>query len=144
MLCVFSADSKCAFDISQLESLCDPAQPRRVLLDIVHLRDLRGRVSEQIRDLSRRQRADRTIRLLDAIDEVRGEGVADRVQSLLFDACRIEDAVVAASEVDRARVAAVLVGEAAHLHRSTVPRAGRGWRRSPPGSAARRACSTRS
>ena len=37
--------------------------------------------------------------------------VADRVQALLLDACRFEDAVVAATEVDGTRVAAVLVGD---------------------------------
>ena len=96
---------------SQLEPLGDPAQPRRVLLDVVHLRDLRRGVPKQIRDLPRRQRADRAVGLLDAVDEVRGKRVANRVQAFLLDACRFEDAVVTPAEVYRARVVAVLAGD---------------------------------
>ena len=66
---------------------------------------------EQVGDLPRRQRLDRAVGLFYAVDKRRGEGVADRVQSLLFDACRFEDAVVSSAKVDRARVAAVLVGD---------------------------------
>ena len=66
---------------------------------------------QQIRDLPQRQRLDRAVWLLDAINEVRGERVADRVQAFLLDASRFEDAVVTAAKVDWARVAAMLIGD---------------------------------
>ena len=59
----------------QLKPLGDPTQPRRVLLHIVHLRDLRRRVPQQIRNLPRRQGLDRAVGLLDAVHEVRGKRV---------------------------------------------------------------------
>ena len=96
---------------SQLEPLCDPIEPRRVFFDVVHFGDLRRGVPQQIRHLSRRQRLDRAIGLLDAVDERCGECVPDRVQALLLNARRFEDAVVAASEINGACVAAMLVGD---------------------------------
>ena len=63
------------FTPSQFKTLGDSAEARCVLFDVVHLRGFRRRVPEQICNLSRHQRADRTIRLPDAVDEVRGKGV---------------------------------------------------------------------
>ena len=109
----FFFDFSCVFFThpSQLEPLRDAAEACGVLLDVVHLRDLRRRVPEQISDLPRRQRLDRAVGLLDAVDKVRGERVSDRVQALLLDACRFEDAVVSPAEVDGARVVAFFVGD---------------------------------
>lgn len=68
-------------------------------------------MSQQVGDLSRRQRPDRAVGLADAVHQRCREGVPDRVQPLLLDACRVEDTVVAASEVHGAGIAAVLVGD---------------------------------
>ena len=68
-------------------------------------------MSQQIRYLPGRQRFDRAVRLLDAVDEVGGECVSDRMQTLPLDARRFENAVVASAEVHRARVVAMLVGD---------------------------------
>ena len=76
---------------SQLEPIGDPTQPRGVLFDVVHLRDLRRRVPKQVGDLPRRQGFDRAVGLLDAVDKVRGERVSDRVQALLLDTCRFKE-----------------------------------------------------
>ena len=71
---------------------------------------------EQVGDLTRRQRADRAVRLLDAVDEVGGERVSDRVQTFLLNARRFEDAVVPPPEIHRARVAAIFVGDQRRVH----------------------------
>ena len=49
---------------SQREPIRDPDQPGVVSLDVVHLRDLRRGVSEQIRDLLRREAGQRSVRAL--------------------------------------------------------------------------------
>lgn len=51
----------------QLKPLCDPTQPCCIFFNVVHLRDFRRGVSQQIRDLPRRQWFDRTVWLLDAV-----------------------------------------------------------------------------
>ena len=52
---------------SQCEPIRDPDQPGIVSLDVVHLRDLRRAVSEQVRDLFRREAEERAVGLLDAV-----------------------------------------------------------------------------
>ena len=58
----------CGF-LSQLESIRDSVESGSVLLHIVHLRNLGGRVPQQVSHLPRRQRFNRSVRLADAIDE---------------------------------------------------------------------------
>ena len=66
-------------------------------------------MSEYVDDLSRRERFDRSVRLLHAVDQIGSERVPERVQIFLFYPRRCEYPVVPFAEVYRARVVAVLV-----------------------------------
>ena len=64
---------------------------------------------EYVGNLSRRERLDRSICLLDSVDQIGSEGVPERVQTFLLYPRRREYPVVPFSEVDRARVFALFV-----------------------------------
>ena len=69
---------------SEREPIRDPDQPGIVQLDIVHLRDLRRGVPEQVRDLFRRDAEERSVRLFHkAASTHRCKGGADRSLLLL-------------------------------------------------------------
>ena len=64
---------------------------------------------EDIGDLSRRERFDRSVCLLYSVYQIGSEGMPERVQTFLFYPRRREYPVVPFAEVGRARVVAVLV-----------------------------------
>ena len=62
--------------ISHVEIIRNSAESGCVFLDVIHLSDLRGGVSEKVGNLSGRECFDRAVRLLDAVYQIGGECVA--------------------------------------------------------------------
>ena len=69
--------------VSECEPIRNPDQPGVVPFDVVHLRDLRRGVSEQIRDLLRREAEERSVRLLDSIYKFRAECIHETTRKQL-------------------------------------------------------------
>ncbi len=94
---------------SQREPIRDPDEAGVVSLDVVHLRDLRRRVSEQVRHLFRREAEERPVRLLDSVYKFRAKSVPEGVQTFLLDPGVLQDLVIPLAEVDRAGVLPLLI-----------------------------------
>ena len=94
---------------SQREPIRDPDQPGVVPLDVVHLRDLRRGVSEQVGHLFRREAEERSVRLLDSVYKFRAKCVTKAVESFLLDPGVLQDLVIPLAEVDRAGVLPLLI-----------------------------------
>ena len=62
---------------SQREPIRNPDQPGVIPFDVVHLRDLRCGMPEQIRDLFRREAEECPIRLFDSVYKFRSESVPE-------------------------------------------------------------------
>ena len=78
---------------SQREPIRDPDQPGVVPFDVVHLRDFRRGMSEQVRDLFRREAEERPVRLFDSVYKFRAECVSEAMESLLLDPGVLQDLV---------------------------------------------------
>ena len=94
---------------SGIESCRDSCQAGGILFHVVEFCDLRGGVAEEVCHLSGREGADRSIRLFDSVDQIGGEGMAEGMESPLFQSGRLEDAVVSFPEVYRPGITSVFI-----------------------------------
>ena len=94
---------------SKREPIRNPDEAGVVPLEVVHLRDLRRAVFEQVRDLFRREAEERPVRLIDSIYKFRAKCVTKTVESFLLDPGVLQDFVIPLAEVDRAGVLPLLI-----------------------------------
>ncbi len=70
---------------SEREPIRDPEEAGVVPLDVVHLGDLRRAVSEQVRDLFRREAEERSVGLPYSVYKFRAESVSETARKQLTD-----------------------------------------------------------
>ena len=66
-------------------------------------------MAEEVGHLPGREGADGSIRLFDSVDQIGGEGMAEGMESPLFQSGRLEDAVVSFPEVYRPGITSVFI-----------------------------------
>lgn len=94
---------------SKLETICYSLQSGGVFLDVVHLRNLRSAVAQEVGHLAGRECKNRAIGLFHTVYQLSREMVSEAVEALLLYPCGLQNSVVPFAEVYRAGVVALLV-----------------------------------